>query len=173
MQSVCFFKCLGSVKTENDKKNQQKSGGRWGPRLPLWPMPGKDYIWWSECSSRIVSCRDSLLQSAPSEHITFYCCLLAGNSFFSFSFGTNTPVGLICFFSAFMAFKWQLEECIHLRHKPLETHTQTRADIYRGKWLFLWAFSWNVIFIISGRMLQVFEAVSIPQTGHDLRRQSH
>lgn len=39
-----------------------------------------------------MSCRDSSAQSAPREHITFYCFLLAGNFF-----GKNTPVGLIWF----------------------------------------------------------------------------
>lgn len=43
LQSFVF--CLSVFvpsKTENDK-DQQKIGGRRGPSLALWPMPGKDY----------------------------------------------------------------------------------------------------------------------------------
>lgn len=141
LQSFVF--CLSVFvpsKTENDK-DKQKSGGRRGPSLPLWPMPGKDYTWWSECSSRIVSCRDSLFQSAPSEHITFYCCLLAGNSFLA---RTLLWVWFV-FFPPFMAFDWRLKECIHLRHKQLETHTDAHTHAHKlifigGKWLFLLPF---------------------------------
>lgn len=149
LQSVFFVFCFSVSVPSKQKMIRTKKikwaeevgacGGRWGPSLPLWPMPGKDYIWWSECSSRIVSCRDPLLQSAPSEHITFYCCLLAGNSFF----GSNTPVGLICFFFRLYGVRLTTGGVYPLKTQATgntRAHTRTQADIYRGKWLFLLAF---------------------------------
>lgn len=87
LMCLCVMSRQKMIRAIREKKKKKLEGER---HLPEGGAPGgcqcglcleKITHCWSECSSSIVSCRDSLVQSAPSEHITFYCCLLAGNSF--------------------------------------------------------------------------------------------